>query len=166
MTLEVIDYSPKYGQELVRMWRDSFEQALGITDPHSLEDQLRYLEEQLVPNHRVRLVLADNATVVGALVSSPRMVSQLYVHVDHQNKGIGSMLLNLAKQDSNGSLRLFSFNRNRRAQQFYEKHGFKIVRRGFEEKWQLEDIEYEWTAGSDDPANSNTRFEIDAALRT
>ena len=148
--MNIVEYSPKYGPELVRMWRKSFEQALGITDAHSLEDQLRYLEEQLVPNNRVRLVLADNATVVGALVSSPRMVSQLYVHVDHQNKGIGSMLVNLAKQDSAGSLRLFTFARNRRAQRFYEKHGFKIVRRGFEEKWQLEDIEYEWIAVSED----------------
>ena len=151
--MNVVEYSPKYGPELVRMWRESFEQALGITDPHSLEDQLRYLEEQLVPNNRVRLVLTDNSTIVGALVSSPRMISQLYVHVDYQNKGIGSMLLNLAKQDSDGSLRLFTFARNRRAQRFYEKHGFKMVRRGFEKEWQLEDIEYEWTAGCEDPAS-------------
>ena len=164
--MNIVDYCPKYGPELVRMWRDSFEQALGIIDPHSLEEQLTHLEEQLVPNNRVRLVLTDNATIVGALVSSPHIVSQLYVHVDYQNKGIGSMLLNLAKQDSDGSLRLFTFDRNRRAQRFYEKHGFKIVRRGFEEKWQLEDIEYEWTAGSEDSVNSETQSEIDAASNT
>jgi GNAT superfamily N-acetyltransferase len=153
----VIDYSPQYGKELVRMWRDSFEQAVGVKNPYPLEDQLQYLEEQLVPNNRVRIVLADNtSTLVGVLVSSPRTISQLYVHVDHQNRGIGSLLLSLAKQDSDGSLRLFTFDCNLRAQRFYEKHGFKIIGRGFEDQWQLHDIEYEWVAAdAEDRADSN-----------
>lgn len=141
----IVDYSIEYADELVQMWRKSFERAVGIIDPHSLEDQLRALEEKIVPENRVRLVLDRETTaVIGFLASTPDTISQLYVHVDYQDKGIGSELLNLAKQESNGSLRLFTFKSNTKAQRFYERHGFREVGHGFEEFWQLEDIEYEW----------------------
>ena len=141
----IVDYSPEYGTELVRMWRDSFEQAVGITDTHSLVDQLRYLEEKVVPENRVQVVLEEGTSAVIAFLASTRdFISQLYVHVEHQNKGIGSALLKIAKRDSSGSLRLFTFEANKRAQRFYEKHGFRVVRCGFEPTWQLADIEYEW----------------------
>jgi len=143
--LTIVDYSPGYGPELVRMWRASFEQGVGITDPHPLEDQLRALEQKIVPHNRVLLVLDPRTSaVIGFLAYTSETVSNLYVHVDYQNKGIGSMLLDIAKKNSSGVLRLFTFERNMRARQFYERHGFKIIRQGFEEFWQLADIEYEW----------------------
>jgi ribosomal protein S18 acetylase RimI-like enzyme len=55
------------------------------------------------------------------------------------------MLVNIAKEQSCGRLRLFTFAVNKNAQRFYERHGFKIVGGGFEEAWQLDDIEYEWS---------------------
>jgi ribosomal protein S18 acetylase RimI-like enzyme len=141
----IVDYSTEYADELVQMWRKSFEQAVGISDPHPLADQLRALEEKIVPEHRVRLVLdKETMAVIGFLASTPNIVSHLYVHVEYQNKGIGSRLLNLAKQESDGSLRLFTLKSNTNAQRFYESQGFRVVGRGFEEFWQLEDIEYEW----------------------
>lgn len=145
--MEIVDYNHEYGPELVRMWRDSFEQAIGIVDPHPLDQQLRYLEEKVVPENQVLMVLGkDGAGIVAFMASTPETISQLYVHAGHQNEGIGSMLVNIAKQQSHGRLRLFTFRVNERAQRFYERHGFKVVGRGFEENWQLEDVEYEWTA--------------------
>jgi ribosomal protein S18 acetylase RimI-like enzyme len=146
----IVDYSPEYARELVAMWRESFERALGIINPHPLEGQLRYLEETVVPENHVRLVLdKSDSKIIGIMASTPDHIAQLYVHVNHQHKGIGTMLLNIAKQNSNGRLRLFTFKANRNAQRFYEHHGFKIIGRGFEEMWQLEDIEYEWLAAPD-----------------
>jgi len=143
----IVEYLPKYGRELVQMWRDSFEQAVGTQDPHTPEEQLRFVEQELIRSHSVVIVLEKSALkVVGFLAATAETISQLYVHVDHQNKGIGSMLVNLAKQKSNGRLRLFTFECNKNAQRFYENHGFKIVARGFEKNWQLADIEYEWNA--------------------
>ncbi len=49
-----------------------------------------------------------------------------------------------AQQQSSGRLWLYTFARNRVAQAFYEHHGFRIVARGFEPTWQLDDIKYEW----------------------
>ena len=145
--LVTVEYAPKYGREIVKMWRNSFEQAVGVIDPHPLEEQLQYLEEKVVPENHVLVVLErSTSTVIGFMASTPGRISQLYVHVDHQNKGIGSMLVNIAKQNSDGRLRLFTFKANKEAQRFYDQQGFKIVGRGFEKEWQLEDIEYEWIA--------------------
>jgi ribosomal protein S18 acetylase RimI-like enzyme len=145
--MDIVDYTPEYGRELVRMWRDSFEQAVGVVDPHPLAAQLRYLEETVVSENQVQVVLdKGGAGVIGFMASTPEKISQLYVHVSHQHKGIGSMLVNLAKQRSRGRLRLFTFRVNKGAQRFYERHGFKVIGHGFEESWQLEDLEYEWLA--------------------
>jgi ribosomal protein S18 acetylase RimI-like enzyme len=146
---DVVDYAPKYGHDLVRMWRESFERAVGIVDRHSLEDQRRYLEESVVPHNRVLVVVSKaTAEVIGFMAMTPEVISQLYVHVSHQHDGIGSMLINMAKQQSTGRLRLFTFKVNKVAQRFYEQHGFRVIGEGFEKDWQLEDLEYEWSAGT------------------
>lgn len=38
------------------------------------------------------------------------------------------------------------FQRNNVAQAFYERHGFKIIARGHEPNWKLDDLKYEWRA--------------------
>ena len=143
----IVDYLPKYRHELVTMWRESFEQAVGVIDPHPLEEQLKYLEEKVIPENQVLVVMEQGApAVIGFIALTPEKISQLYVHVNHQNRDIGSLLINIAKQRSRGRLRLFTFKANKGAQRFYERHGFKVIGYGFEEEWRLEDIEYEWSA--------------------
>lgn len=143
----IVDYSSSHRDELVRMWRASFERAVGVIDPHPIEEQLKYFEEQVLPENRILVVLDKNAsTIIGFMASTPEKISQLYIHINHQQRGIGSLLVNLAKQNSVGRLRLYTFDANKKAQRFYERHGFKIIGRGFEQAWQLDDLEYEWRA--------------------
>ncbi len=82
--------------------------------------------------------------VVGFVAAAPERVDQLYVHLDYQGLGIGSTLLQWAKDHSLGHRCLFTFERNRRAQRFYEARGFTQTGRGIAEYWQLPDITYEW----------------------
>ena len=124
-----------------------FEKAVGIVDEHPLRDQKEYLLTQVVPNYEVRLAMVDQK-IVGFVAASFEWVDQLYIHNNYQGLGIGTRLLNWAKERSSGRLRLYTFKRNTGAQRFYEGHGFRIVDRGFEEKWQLEDIKYEWVRPS------------------
>jgi ribosomal protein S18 acetylase RimI-like enzyme len=128
---------------LVRMWRESFEYGVGITDPHPLEDQTAYFEREVRPNNRVRLA-REAGRIVGFLASNAESVAQLHVRVGHHRRGIGTHLLGLAKADSKGTLWLFTFARNSGACAFYESQGFKVVQRGFEPTWQLEDVKYAW----------------------
>lgn len=144
-TLVLRGYSPNLALPLVRMWRTSFEQAVGVVDPHSLEEQLEYLRTALLPRYQVQIVVdTASGNVVGFIAANSEIVAQLYVHPEYQRKGIGSWLINVAKEQSNGRLRLFTFKVNAKAQQFYQRHGFKVVGEGFEEMWQLENLEYEW----------------------
>lgn len=130
--------------ELVLMWRASFEQGVGVIDPHPVEEQTAFLLDQLVPSHRI-VVAHDGSGIVGFLAATEESVGQLYVRVDRIGEGIGSGLLGLAKQESSGRLWLYTFARNRRALAFYARHGFVEVARGFEPTWQLEDVRMEWT---------------------
>jgi GNAT superfamily N-acetyltransferase len=130
--------------ELVTMWRASFEWGVGVTDPYPVEEQTAYLLGHVVPSHRV-VVAHDDSGIVGFLASTDDSVGQLYVRVDRIGRGIGSRLLQLAKQQSSGHLWLYTFARNHRALAFYSRHGFAEVARGVEPTWQLEDVRMEWT---------------------
>ncbi|MHC4959741.1 MAG: GNAT family N-acetyltransferase [Planctomycetota bacterium] len=139
------DYAPRFADELVRMWRASFEHGVGVVDENPLEAQLAYLDNTVLPAHRVRVVVDESTgAVAGFLAANEDSIAALYIHVDYLRRGLGSRLLELAKAESNGVLRLFTFDANQGAQRFYEHHGFRIIGRGFEEQWQLADIEYEW----------------------
>ena len=128
---------------LLPMWRESFEFGVGIVDPHPIEDQRQHLLQRVLPEHRVT-VACEEDRIVGFVASNDLCVSQLYVRVGCHRRGIGSALLEIAKQASAGSLWLYTFARNQRARRFYEQRGFAAVAFGFEPMWQLDDVRYEW----------------------
>jgi ribosomal protein S18 acetylase RimI-like enzyme len=143
--IEVIAYDEKYARGAVKMWRDSKEKALEQKDAHSFAEHLAFLRFVLVKENRVFLAIdKKSATVAGLMAIRGSRLDQLYIHSDYQKTGIGSRLLNLAKELSPGTLRLFTFEVNKNARAFYEKHGFKIIGRGSANEENLPDIEYEW----------------------
>ena len=141
--MRVEDFRPTDTDALVRMWRASFEHGVGITDPHSLAEQVEYLRARVMPVHRVR-VAKEAESIVGFLASNPESIAQLYVRVQNIGRGVGTQLLRLAQSESSGSLWLFTFAQNLRACRFYEHHGFVAVARGFEPMWKLDDVKYRW----------------------
>ncbi|MHC4451475.1 MAG: GNAT family N-acetyltransferase [Planctomycetota bacterium] len=141
--MQCVDYVPAYERELVELWRAAFERALDLEDPHPIEDQIAYLHTKVLPDYRVQVAL-EQERIIGFLAANEAEISQLYVHVDHQRRGVGTALLDLAKTESTGRLTLYTFERNHGARAFYEQHGFRIIQRGFEPQWRLNDLQYEW----------------------
>lgn len=146
MEFTIIEYDLSYALQTVEMWRESKEQAIGQKAIHSFEDHVFFLNNILVKNNRVYLAIESSGEqVVSILACNENWVNQLYVHTQYQGRGIGNRLLNLAKQQSEGRLFLYTFEVNKKAQKFYERNGFRIVGRGSDNEEQLEDIKYEWT---------------------
>jgi hypothetical protein len=56
-------------------------------------------------------------------------VMLLYVDPSHTGRGIGRLLLDVARRERPGGPRLWTFASNNRAQRFYEQYGFVDVRR-------------------------------------
>lgn len=150
--LTLCDFRIDLLDELVAMWRQSFEDGVGITDPHSLQQQRDYFLSEVLPRHTVKLAMRYDL-LVGFVAASSDSVAQLYVRVGHFRKGIGSQLLDWAKSQSRERLWLYTFARNQRARLFYERHGFRAAAFAFEPTWQLNDVRYEWHQSRQEPAD-------------
>lgn len=143
--VDLIGFEPPWIDELIPMWRESFEAGVGIVDPHPLAGQRQYFLDQVLPHHAVRLALLDGR-LVGFVAASAESVAQLYVRVGCQRRGIGTQMLAWAKNQSAGSLWLYTFARNHGARAFYARQGFVEVAYGFEPTWRLDDVRLQWPA--------------------
>jgi ribosomal protein S18 acetylase RimI-like enzyme len=98
------------------------------------------------------LILAEkNGVIVGMMVLSKKYnmgwIEQLYIAPSAVRQGIGSSLVKLAKQRLGAPIRLHIFQKNSRAQCFYERQGFKIIelRNGFANEERCPDAVWEWS---------------------
>ncbi|MDQ1143839.1 ribosomal protein S18 acetylase RimI-like enzyme [Bacillus sp. SORGH_AS 510] len=139
----IAQYHSTYAEQTVEMWRDSKERAIGQKEIHSFENHIYFLNHILTEQYQIDLALIDDK-VVGMIAYNEKEISQLYIHIDYQRFGIGQTLLDNAKEKSSGRLTLYTFEINENAQRFYEKNGFKIIGRGYENEENLPDIQYEW----------------------
>jgi ribosomal protein S18 acetylase RimI-like enzyme len=142
----LVEFDAQRLDELVPIWRASFESGVGIVDPHPISEQRHYFLTEVLPNNQVRLAVLGHE-LVGFVAASVESVAQLHVRVGFQRRGIGAQLLAWAKEQSSGSLWLYTFAQNRGACAFYERHGFVAVAHGFEPTWQLDDVKYQWLRG-------------------
>jgi GNAT superfamily N-acetyltransferase len=118
-----------------------------LAKPHTLEEDEGWVAGVLLPSHDVRVAvsLADQGALIGVVALSPGWVNQLSVATSEQGRGIGSRLLRLAQESTTEALQLWTFQRNIRAREFYEWHGFVEVRRTNGDNEEHEpDVLYRW----------------------
>lgn len=108
-------------------------------------DEDRAFVRDLVDRHEVWLA-AEQGRVVGFAALSTAKVEQLYVHPEHQRRGVGAALLAKAKERQPAGFTLWVFQQNEGARRFYEASGLELVEltdgSGNEEK--TPDARYEW----------------------
>jgi len=122
--------------------------------PDQLNRQLDYF--CAIDPTSIRIAIdCSSSTIAGLMVLTSGELDHLYINVEYQGSGLGSRLLNEAKLQSPQSIELYTFQKNSRAQGFYESHGFSEIERGYAEfesnpwassKEELADIKYKWTA--------------------
>jgi GNAT superfamily N-acetyltransferase len=83
---------------------------------------------------------------VAFVALSGDMLSHLYVLPGAQGGGVGTRLLELAKERRPQGFALWTFQRNAGARRFYERHGLRLVRLtdGSENEEREPDALYEW----------------------
>ena len=119
---------------------------------HSDEAVREWIRRHLIPSGRTTVAVVD-AQVVGFLAVSKgadcSWIDHLYLLPTRVGRGIGTQLLELARNELPPPIRLYTFQANQQARRFYERHGFQAVAfgdgSGNEEK--CPDILYEWRPG-------------------
>lgn len=107
---------------------------------HRLEDVQRFYSDHLLPETRVFVV----GNPPDAYMSLDRGSCITALYCARPGQGLGKALLDNAKSLAQ-SLSLWTFDANTNAQRFYEREGFKAIRRtdGDNEEG-LPDILYQW----------------------
>jgi ribosomal protein S18 acetylase RimI-like enzyme len=157
MKVQLAEYESTDAQQVTAIWRSSFQRAMGLSEadfPDDFDQHARFLNDQVAVDNQLFLMKdRESGQVLAFMAINGDSINHLYVHTDFQGQGLGTRLLNLAKESSSGQLSLYTFRANSNARQFYEKHGFIIHARGSAElsdnPWakdvsQLEDIEFHW----------------------
>jgi GNAT superfamily N-acetyltransferase len=110
------------------------------------DDEVRaWTRETLLPKAEV-WIAEIGGKPVGYLALVDDILDHLYVGPGHQDQGVGSLLLAKAKALRPAGLRLYAFQRNRRARAFYEARGFAPVNfsDGAGNEEQEPDVLYQW----------------------
>ncbi len=89
--------------------------------------------------------VADPPPILALLVLDDAWIDQLYVEPRWFGRGVGSALVGRAKLERPGGLDLWTFQANRGARRFYERHGFvAITETDGDNEEGAPDIGYRW----------------------
>jgi GNAT superfamily N-acetyltransferase len=94
---------------------------------HSDEDVRQWVATVVLPNNEAWVAETDADGVIALLVLDNEWIDQLYVDPEWTGHGVGSQLIELAKELRPRGLDLWTFQSNEGARRFYERHGFIAV---------------------------------------
>jgi GNAT superfamily N-acetyltransferase len=114
---------------------------------HGDEEVREYFALVVLPE-RETWVIGPDEDIVALLVLDGGRVDHLYVDPGRTAEGLGSRLLDLAKELRPDGLDLWTFQSNAGARRFYERHGFVAIAttEGANEEG-APDVHYRWTPG-------------------
>ena len=123
---------------------DSFHATYDFPLAHTDDEVREWVRDRLIPEHETWVAI-DDGRVVALLALAPGWLEQLYVAPDRLGEGIGSRLVELAKQRQPSGMDLWTFQVNDRARRFYEGHGFVAVEETADSNEERQpDVRYRW----------------------
>ncbi|MDQ8188526.1 GNAT family N-acetyltransferase [Pelagicoccus sp. SDUM812002] len=104
---------------------------MSFTQPAHTEDEIRnWMREELIPNQKVEVLEEDSeikAMIATKDEKSESWITHLFVEAQSVRKGYGRKLLEKALAELKKPIRLYAFQENHRARQFYERFGFRAI---------------------------------------
>jgi GNAT superfamily N-acetyltransferase len=114
---------------IASLWLRSRAVSIDTIPPaaHSDYEVRRWFTEIVVPDRDVWVAQIAGEDIIGLLVLDAEWLDQLYVDPDEWGNGIGSALLDKAKQERPVGFDLWTFTENVGARRFYERHGLAVI---------------------------------------
>ncbi|WP_407841638.1 N-acetyltransferase family protein [Streptomyces sp. DSM 116496] len=131
---------------MAETWLRSFRTALPTVRLAHSDDEVRdWFASVVVPQYETWIAEADGS-VAGLLVLDGEELEQLYLDPSWRGTGLGDRFMALAKEKRPDGLSLWTFQVNRPAQRFYERHGFIAAERtdGLRNEEREPDVRYVW----------------------
>jgi GNAT superfamily N-acetyltransferase len=94
---------------------------------HPRESVLPFVEDVLLAEFEVWVAEHDGRLVGFLAVVAPDVLGHLYIRTEHTGHGLGTRMLEVAKDRFPEGLQLWAFQSNTGALRFYERHGFVQV---------------------------------------
>lgn len=112
---------------------------------HTDAETRMWVAQVMLPQQEVWVAVVQGE-VAGFAALYDGWLEHLYVHPAHQSAGLGSALLDVARQRFPDGLRLYAFQRNERARRFYEQRGFvaEAFSDGADNEEGEPDVRYRW----------------------
>ncbi len=109
-------------------------------------DEDRPLLGGIVTRDREVWVAEEPGGIVGFMALSDEWLDHIYVDPARQSNGIGTTLLERAKELRPDGLQLWAFQKNEGARRLYERHGFRLAELtdGADNMEREPDARYEW----------------------
>jgi putative acetyltransferase len=127
--IKIVKAQSKNAPEIAEVFASSRRAALPyLPELHTQQEQIDYFVDVVLPENEVYLAAEiKSGNIAGFIAFTKDRVNHLYLLPIAQRQGLGTRLLKLAK-DRSQALDLWTFQKNLEAQEFYKKHGFKIVK--------------------------------------
>lgn len=126
--VRLVPFVPELALPTVRMWRRAFESAMQLPlsggPDADYQGQLDFLRSQFFDHELTHVLHPRSPRVLGFMAQQGDEVVHLYLDASVQRQGIGSALLEQARQRSPSGVQLYTFARNTSARAFYANHGF------------------------------------------
>lgn len=149
MDVAVRRYTPNDLAGLIALFRDTVRRVNGRD--YSQQQVMAWAPDEIDARkwrHRfgdknVWVADLDGAPVGFIDVARDGLIDMLYVHADHQGKGVASLLLRTveASARAHGLLRLFT-EASITARPFFERHGFRVIAPQRVIRWAQEFLNY------------------------
>ncbi len=115
---------------------------------HSDDEVRNWVADTLIPGAGVLVGELDQEVVAMLALShseGANWIDQMYVHPQYVDNGIGTALIKHVLKSTDKPIRLYTFQQNTGARQFYERHGFKAIKctNGENNEEQCPDVLYE-----------------------
>jgi putative acetyltransferase len=141
------DYRSEDFDAVSILWRVSREKSLPEfqrAKGHFFYEDQDYFRDHILKQNQV-FVVEVAGKPVAFMAMRDDFIDHLYVHPDHQQRGIGKALLDLARKRSPEHVWLYTLQINIGARAFYEKNGFVAEKFGMSPPPDNEpDVEYHW----------------------